>query len=250
MLISGKTALIVGGGQGIGRAIAERFANAQALVAIADIAVDRAQDAAKELGSAHFAVPVDVTVEASVKNMVDLVLARTQRIDVLVHCVGASLKTQNFWEIDLDDWRRILDVNVNGTLFCCREVARAMIRQRCGSIITIGSVAGILAQRGGVPYGASKAAVAHMTRIMAHDLAEYGVRANVIAPGPVIGPMTQLHGTERMAIYASRIPMKRMSQASEIAGAALYLASDEASFTTGHVLTVDGGFTISGMQVF
>jgi 3-oxoacyl-[acyl-carrier protein] reductase len=247
MRLDGKKVLITGAAQGIGRAVAERMARAGATIIIADVAYDRAQIAAKELPGEHYAVPVDVRDEAQVKALVGRTVQLAGQLDVLVHCAGISLKTRCFLDISLADWQRVIDLNLTGTFLVCREAARPMVEQKSGSIINIASAAGRLAQKGGTPYGTSKAGVAHLTRIMAMDLAVHGVRVNAIAPGPVEGPLIQIHGAERMARYAARIPFKRLAQPLEIAGAALFLASEDASFVTGHVLYVDGGFTVSGL---
>jgi NAD(P)-dependent dehydrogenase (short-subunit alcohol dehydrogenase family) len=248
MRLDGKRVLVTGGAQGIGRAIAGRMAEAGATLIIADIAADRGAEAAASLAGQHHAVPVDVRDEAQVTDMVRRAVTLAGGLDVVVHCAGISLSTRPFLDIPLADWQRVIDLNLTGTFLVCREAARPMVAQRSGSIITMTSVAGLLAQKGGTPYGASKAGVAHLTRIMAMDLAEHGVRANAIAPGPVEGPLIQVHGAERMARYAARIPLGRIAAAHEITGAALYLASDDSRFTTGSVLTVDGGFSVSGMR--
>ena len=250
MTLDGKNAMILGGAQGIGRAIAEAYAAAGARVEIADIAVERAEAAAASLGGAggHTAAQVDVTSEASLRALFSQWSATSRKIDVFVQCVGIPFLRKSFWEIDVSAWDTLMEINLRGMFISCREVARLMVEQKSGSIITMASVAGTLAQKGNGPYGTSKAAVAHFTRIMAQDLAEHNVRANAIAPGPVDTPLLRSHGQVAIDRFVARIPMGRVADAAEITGAAVYLASDAASYTTGHVLTVDGGFSTSGLM--
>lgn len=248
MRLAGKVALVTGAAQSIGLAIAQRFAEEGAQVTIADIAADRADSAAATLPGDHHATYVDVADEASVDEMVRQVVARAGRLDTLVNCAGITFKTRPLTETPLDEWHKTLRVNLTGTFLCCRAAARAMIAQESGSIVTIASVAGVLAQKNNTPYGTSKAAVAHFTRIAAMDLAEHGVRVNAISPGPVDTPLFQTHGEELRARYMARIPLGRPAELAELASAAVFLASDESSYMTGHNLVLDGGFSVSGLR--
>jgi NAD(P)-dependent dehydrogenase (short-subunit alcohol dehydrogenase family) len=248
MRIDGKKVLVTGGAQGIGFAIATRMAQAGATLIIADINRDGAHDAAARLDGTHHATAVDVTDEAQVRDMVEATVRMAGGLDVMVNCAGVTLGIRSIFDTSLADFERVQRINVTGTFLCCREAARPMVAQRSGSLITIASVTATLAQKGGVSYGTSKAAVAHLTRIVAMEMVEHGVRANAIAPGPVETPLMQNHGAARKAAYVARIPMGRVAQPSEIGGAALFLASDEASFVTGEVFHVDGGFSVSGLR--
>ena len=248
MRIDGKRVLVTGGAQGIGLAIATRLAAAGGVLILADRNYEGAVASAAALEGAHHAVAVDVTDEAQVRAMVETTLRLAGGLDVLVTCAGVSLGIRSIVDTSLEDFERVQRINVTGTFLCLREAARVMQAQAQGSMITIASVTASLAQKGGTSYGASKAAVAHLTRVVAMDMAEHGVRVNAIAPGPVATPLMLAHGAGRLAAYAARIPLGRVAQASEIGGAALFLASDEASFVTGEVLHVDGGFTVSGLR--
>ena len=248
MRVDGKRVLVTGGAQGIGFAIAIRLAAAGGTIIIADQNEAGAHAAAAALEGTHHAVKVDVTDEAQVKDMVAATVRQAGGIDVLVTCAGVTLGIRSILDTELADFERLLKINVVGTFLCVREAARPMVAQGSGSLITIASVTGRQAQKGGTSYGTSKAAVAHLTRIAAMDLAEFGVRCNAIAPGPVETTLMKGHGAARLAAYTARIPMGRVAQPAEIGGAALFLASDEASYVTGEVLFVDGGFAVSGLR--
>jgi len=248
MMLAGNVALITGAAQGIGFAIAQRFADEGATVTIADINFDRAEAAAAALPGDHHAMQVDVGDETSVREMVRKVVARSGRLDTLVHCAGITFPTRPLIDTPLNEWNATLHVNLTGTFLCCREAARPMVDLRHGSIINIASVAGILAQKNNTPYGTSKAACAHFTRIAAMDLAEFGVRVNSIAPGPVATPLFNTHSEDIRARYMARIPLGRAAQPSELSGAAVFLASDDSNYMTGHTLVLDGGFSVSGLR--
>lgn len=246
MRIDGKKVLVVGGARGIGLAVARRLAAAGGAITIADIDRAGAEVSAKELNGA--AVEVDVTDEGSVKRMVDTMVDVAGGLDVMINCAGVTLGIRSIFDTSLADFERVQRINMIGTFLCCREAARPMAAQRSGSLINIASVTGKLAQKGGVSYGTSKAAVAHFTRIAAMDLAEFGVRVNAIAPGPVETPLMKSHGEQRKAAYIARIPLGRVAQPDEVGGSALFLSSDESSYVTGEVLHVDGGFSVSGLR--
>lgn len=242
--LKGKRALITGGARGIGRATANRFLSEGAVVVIADVQHDPDED----LTGFH-KVRVDVSDETSVKLMMQEAAERLGGIDVLVHCAGTA-KHRDLLETELSDWQRIIDVNLTGTFLCNREAARLMVSQKSGCIINIASVAAFLPGTRTHAYAASKGGVVAFTKAIAGDLAKHGIRVNAISPGPVETELVKaVHTPEFRAGYIARIPMGRYGQPEEIAGTAMFLASDDARYITGEILFVDGGFSSAGVRV-
>lgn len=245
-----RVALVTGGAKGIGAEVCERLAAARMTVLVADLDFDSAQATATDLrvrGGKAAALELDVARADSVAAAFAKVEADHGRCDILVNCAGIA-KLFPFLEFPLDNFLATMNVNVVGTLLCAQHAGRMMSKRRWGRIVNIASVAGMRAVgKGRTAYGTSKGAVIALTRQMAVELAEYGVTANAVAPGPVDTPMTQvLHTAQFRKEYSSAIPMNRYGTTGEIAAAVMYLVSEEAAYTTGAVLPVDGGFLASG----
>lgn len=247
MRLKDTNALVTGGGRGIGRAIALRFAAEGASVTVADILQDNAEKVVQEirgLGQIAEAASLDVTNA----DQVQALFGRTARVDVLVNVAGIGL-TRSFLDTSLAEWEQVLRVNLTGTFLCSQAAARAMVERRRGKIINIASLS---AQRGGTgraAYGASKAGVSMLTKVMAVELSPYGITVNEIAPGPVNTEMTAVtHDEATRQAYYNLIPMRRYAEREEIASAAVFLASAEADFINGHTLNVDGGFAAAGLM--
>ena len=250
MRLSEQVALITGSGRGIGREIALRFARDGARVVIADLDEASARSVAAEIaaaGGASLGLKLDVADPASVDGAFNAAVQHFGRVDVLVNNAGIG-SCEPVLTLTLAEWERNLRINLTGTFLCAQAAARAMVKQGSGRIINIASISG---QRGGVgraAYGAAKAGVIQLTRVMAVELAARGVGVNAISPGPVDTDQsrgTHTPGTRRA--YLERIPQKRYGLASEIAAAAVFLASGDSSFVAGHVLNVDGGFDAAGL---
>lgn len=247
-----RVALITGAAKGIGAAIADLLARQGMHVLIGDIDETQAQEKVDALTGAGLdasALRIDVGDPASVAAAFDVIDRRCGRCDIVVNNAGIA-KTFPFVDFPLDSWQAHLAINVTGVLLCAQHGARRMMRERWGRIINIASVAGMRAVGvGRTGYGTSKAAVIGLTRQMAVELAEHGITANAVAPGPVDTPMTRvLHSDEFRQSYTDAIPMNRYGTPEEIAAAVAYLASDAAAYVTGIALPIDGGFLASGAR--
>ena len=247
-----RVAVVTGGAMGIGAQVCEYLAAAGHLVLVADLDAQTAAATADRLtqtGGKAIALAINVGRPESIEQAFEQVERDFGRCDILVNCAGIA-KVSPFLDFPLDDFAAMMNVNVTGTLLCSQAAARLMLRRHWGRIVNIASVAGIRAVgTGRTAYGTSKAAVIALTRQMAVELAEHGITANAVAPGPVDTPMTRLLHTDRFREeYAKAIPMNRYGTPAEIAAAVMYLVSDGASYTSGVVLPVDGGFLASGAR--
>ena len=245
--IDGKVALVTGAAQGIGEAIARRFAAAGALVVAADIDAPRVEELAAELRAAGGSAegrPLDVRSDAQVRSLVGDVVSHHGRIDVLVNCAGI-IPLIPLEAITSADWDDVIAVNVKGVFFASRAVMTPMEKQGAGRIINIASNAGkkgsVLA---GVHYAASKAAVISLTKSFAQRLAPIGIRVNAVSPGPVRTPAVERMSPQDTNRLRLNVPVGRIGTPDEIAAAVLFLASDRADFVAGEILDVDGGITM------
>ncbi len=247
-----RVAVVTGGAMGIGAEVCRRLTAAGHQVLVADFNVDAAQATAQTLSADNghaTALAMDVGSPESIAQAFERVEREFGRCDMLVNCAGIA-KVFPFLDFPLDNFVATMNVNVTGTLLCAQAAARLMMRRRWGRIVNIASVAGMRAVGSGrTAYGTSKGAVIALTRQMAVELAEHGITANAVAPGPVDTPMTQLLHTERFRQeYSKAIPMNRYGTTGEIAAAVMYLVSDDAGYVSGTVLPVDGGFLASGAR--
>lgn len=243
MRLEHKVAIVTGGLSGIGKAIAQALAEEGARVVAADISTEETK-----LGSGRLLLlRVDVSDPASVESMVRSVMNRYGRLDYLVHSAGIG-RDLPFLETTIETFDHIVAVNLRGSFIVGQAAARAMSRRGAGAIVNVASVSGIVGNAGRSAYAASKGGVIALSRAMAVDLAPLGIRVNVIAPGPIETPLVEhMHTEEARGIWTARTPMRRYGRPEEVAGAAVFLCSDEASFITGHVMAVDGGFLASGL---
>ena len=247
MNFDNKTALVTGGSRGIGKAIAETLARRGAQVVIADQQLDLAEATASELAAATgqtvVALHVDVADPASVKTLVDQVLAKFQRLEILVNNAGVTRDTL-LVRMEEADWDLVLNVNLKGAYLCSKAAVRQMMKQRYGRIVNIASVSGIAGQAGQTNYSASKAGLIGFTKALAREVGPRAITVNAVAPGFVPTALTHDLPADLKEASVKAIPLGRWGTPQEIAYAAAFLASDEASYITGHVLSVDGGMVM------
>lgn len=244
--LAGRTALVTGGGSGLGRAIALGFAEAGARVAVADLSLQNAAETVDMItaqGGAAFAERLDVTQRAEVEEVANTVAQKAGSLDILVNSAGRAIRGTAL-DYKEEDWATIISVNLTGTFFCCQVAGRHMAAQRRGKIINIASIGGFIAYPGSIAYLASKGGVVQLTKGFAVELAPYNVQVNAIAPSLFETPMvaSTRSDSESHKYFMDRTPAGRKGRPEEIAGAAIFLAADCSSMVTGHTLAVDGGY--------
>jgi NAD(P)-dependent dehydrogenase (short-subunit alcohol dehydrogenase family) len=248
MRFENRTAVVTGGGSGIGKAIAHGLAAEGARVAIVDIDAGRADAVARELGSAGAAIQADVSRPEDAARLAAEAARALGSIDILIHSAGVGAE-RGFLETTPEEWRRIIDIDLSGTFYTCQAVARVMAGRRYGRIVTLASTAGIRGGTGRTAYGAAKGGVITLTKVMAVELAPLGITANTLAPGAIETELVKkMHSPETRVVYRRGIPLDRYGVPEEVAAAALFLASEEARYVTGAVLAVDGGFLAAGVM--
>jgi NAD(P)-dependent dehydrogenase (short-subunit alcohol dehydrogenase family) len=246
MRFTDKTAIVTGAGSGIGRAIACRLATECADIAIADINLEGAEETAtqvRQLGRKACVVATDVADVTSVQTAISKTIDALGHIDILVNNAGINIRAPAH-EMTDDQWHQVINVNLHGVWYFCRYMLPHFFERGGGNIVNIASIGAVEASHDRVPYMASKGAVASMSRALAIDLAERNIRVNAVSPGMTASNLATPELQKEMdAVTKVYTPMRRWAKSEEIAAAVAFLASDDASYITGHVLTVDGGMT-------
>ncbi len=242
MNLSQRVALVTGSGQGIGRAIAFKLAEAGASVIVNDIN-DTAETVAREIkmmkGESQ-AILADVSSSTEVTRLVEEAIARYGKVDILVNNAGIA-RDQLLLRMSDEDWDEVLNINLKSVFLCARAVLKHMIRERWGRIVSISSIVGIAGNRGQANYAAAKAGIIGLTRTIAREVASRGITANAVAPGFIDTGMTQTIDEKWREELKGRIPVGYLGSPDDVAGAVRFLASEEARYITGQVLCVDGG---------
>lgn len=247
--LSDQIALVTGAGGGIGSAIARTLAGAGAHVIVADYNKATAEETAQQvaaLGRRAEAIEVDVRDPQSVARMVETGRKALGEIDILVNGAGVAVNTPSE-DVSVDEWRRVVDVNLNGVFWCCQAAGRHMLARKQGAIVNVASMSGLISNKPQPQshYNATKAGVIMLTQSLAGEWADRGVRVNAVSPGYIGTEMTRrgMETPEWKRVWLEMTPMNRVGEPDEIANAVWYLASSAASFATGTNLVVDGGYT-------
>ena len=250
--LEGKSAIVTGARRGIGKAIALAFAAVGADVAVCDIVaadglLHNTRDELEKLGSKAIALTADISRRGDVESMVRKTLETYGKIDVLVTCAGVWIPGQNLIECSDESWDKVIDTNLKGTFLCCQTVGKIMVEQKSGSIINMSSQVGLTPGAGAGAYSISKAGIIMLTRQLALELSGYKIRANALAPGIVKTDFNSAYWKDPAVEIqtAGMVPLGRLAEPEDIAQAAVFLASDAASYITGQVLCINGGWTPS-----
>ena len=248
--LTGKVAVVTGGGRGIGLACSQALAEAGARVVIADIDPDMAAEGQAELARAGLqagTIPLDVTRPDDVTAAAERIVADHGGIDILVNNAGIARSGVPAEQVADEHWLNVIDVNLNGVFWCCRAFGNHMLKAGKGAIVNIGSMSGFIANKPQEQsfYNASKAAVHHLTRSLAAEWGARGVRINAVAPTYIETPLTRfgMDDPQLYPVWLENTPMRRVGQPDEIASVVLFLASDAASLMTGSIVLADGGYT-------
>ncbi|HEX7361777.1 MAG TPA: SDR family NAD(P)-dependent oxidoreductase [Bryobacteraceae bacterium] len=245
LLLRDQVAVVTGAATGIGAAIAQRLASAQATVAVADLNAEAAAQAANLIrtrtNGAAFPFGVDVTNPLSIEQAIQDLLKRFGRIDILINNAGIAGRAAPLWEQNLDEWRQVIEVNLFGIVHCCRAVIEAMRRARYGRIVNIASIAGKEGNPNMTAYSASKAAVIGFTKSLAKEVATEGICVNAVSPAVVRTRILEQLTPAQIDYMTEKIPMRRTGSPEEIAAVVHFLASKDCSFVTGQCYDASGG---------
>jgi 2-dehydro-3-deoxy-L-rhamnonate dehydrogenase (NAD+) len=242
--LRGRVALITGGAGGIGLAVARRFANAGARIALADVRLEAAQHAARELrDQGHQAIGLggDVSRSADADALAKATVTEFGRIDILVNNAGLMGRVAPLWELADEDWDRVLGVDLSSVFYVSRAVIRQMRAQKSGCIVSVSSIAGKEGTPRLIPYSVAKAGIIAFTKALGKEVVGDGIRVNCVAPGVVQTPLLDQLPPDSTQLMLSKVPMGRLGTADEVAAVVYFLASDDASFITAQCFDVSGG---------
>ena len=241
MRFQGQTAIVTGAARGIGEAIARRLASEGAAVMIGDIDEAAAVTTAEAIGEQAVAQRLDVTTPTSWDAAVRAAIGRWGRIDALVNNAGVAGRSAPIWELSVDEWQQVLDIDLTGVFLGCRAVIPVMTAAGSGRIVNIASIAGKEGNPNAVPYSAAKAGVIGLTKAVAKEVATRGVLVNAVAPAVIETPILEQVSAEHITYMTSRIPMGRVGKPEEVAALVAFLCSADVSFSTGAVYDISGG---------
>jgi 3-oxoacyl-[acyl-carrier protein] reductase len=239
--LNGRTAVVTGGAQGFGRAITERFVASGAKVAIWDHDHALAEKTAGAIGNSVSAFKVDVTDLAAVEKTRDATLKAFGKIDILVNNAGIAGVNKTVWETDLDEWRKVLRINLDGPFICCKAIVPTMLAQKYGRIVNIASIAGKEGNPNASHYSASKAGLIALTKSLGKELADTPIRVNCVTPAAVKTAIFDQMTEQHIQFMLSKIPMGRFGTPEEIAAMVGWLCTEDCSFSTGAVFDLSGG---------
>ncbi len=247
MDLTGKVAIITGSGRGIGKAIAMKLAEVGATIVINDVGdaapAEQTVVEIKSLGRQAMAVMADVSSSADVVKLVDATISAYGKVDILVNNAGIT-RDQLAMRMTDDDWDKVLAIDLKSVFLCTRAVLRPMLKQRSGKIISISSIVGIIGNASQANYAAAKAGIIGFTKTIAKEMGSRGITVNAVAPGFIDTPMTQALPEERRQMMMNGIPLGYLGTPRDVAEAVAFLASEEARYITGQVITVDGGISL------
>jgi 3-oxoacyl-[acyl-carrier protein] reductase len=247
MRLKDKVALVTGSARGIGRDIALAFAKEGADVVISDVNIELAEATAKEiasLGRRSLALKLDVTKSSEVEESINKILDKFSKIDILVNNAGIT-KDGLILRMSESDWDAVINVNLKGTFNCTKAVSRVMLKAKCGKIVNVASIIGIIGNAGQANYSASKAGIIALTKTTAKELGSRGICVNAVAPGFIQTEMTDKLPEEIKEKMLKAIPLARFGKPSEVASLCLFLASQDADYITGQTIVIDGGMVMA-----
>lgn len=243
-----QTAIVTGGGSGIGRAVAQALSNRGANLILSDIDLDAAEAVAQSLPGRAMAIQTDVAKPEDADRLIQHAIQHFGAIDILVHSAGVGLECE-FLKTSDETWRRLIDIDLSGTFYVNRSAGRHMKAEGYGRIVNISSTAGLVGGTGRAAYGAAKGGVIMLTRVLAVELGRSGVTVNAVAPGAIDTELVaRMHTDRTRRTYKSGIPLDRYGTPEEVAYPIAFLCSREASYITGEVLAIDGGFLAAGVM--
>ena len=247
MDLTGKVAIVTGSGRGIGKAIAVKLAESGATIVINDVGdtapADQTVAEIKNLNRSSMAVMADVSSSVDVARLVDTTTTTYGKVDILVNNAGIT-RDQLTMRMTDEDWDKVITINLKSVFLCTRAVLRPMLKQRSGRIISISSIVGIIGNVGQANYASAKAGIIGFTKTIAKEVASRGITANAVAPGFIDTPMTQALPEERRLALMNSIPLGYLGTPRDVAETVAFLASEEARYITGQVITVDGGISL------